>query len=80
MRDKHTNYLDSQISDSIAKARKVEEEWLASIGAPVKQLPDNVAKAAAERVFLSSMPMEFTRYLSEQINFNRIIKQINERR
>jgi len=74
--DEHTNYLDNQILDSVAKARKVEEEWLASINAPVKRLPKHVAEAVAERMFLSSMPMEFTRYLYEQINFNRIMKQI----
>jgi len=74
------NYLNNQLLDTLTEAQKIEEQWLASINAPVKQLPKHVAEAVAERVFLSSMPVEFTRYLHEQINFNRIIKQINERR
>ena len=70
--------IDNQLLDTLTEAQKIEQDWLASIKAPVKRLPKHVAEAVATRIVLSSMPVEMSRLLIGLIEFNRIIKPIKE--
>ncbi len=56
MDKEHEQYLQERIGYITQACLKVEQDWLAQIGAPVNQLPPNVAQAVGIRMVLSMMP------------------------
>lgn len=59
--------LDKKIQRTIAASLKAERDWLRSINAPVKRLPNNVAQAVATRMLFQGMPVELRQQLVEEI-------------
>ena len=78
MSERYKDYLNNKLLDTIQAMLQVEEDWLKSINAPVKRLPEHVVEAVATRVVLTSVPLEYTRYLIELIGSNQIIKEARQ--
>lgn len=73
--DRYLNYLNDRIVDTHPAMLKIEEDWLKSIGAPVKKLPKRVAEAVATRMLISALPLEGNQKLAEDIVSRRIIDE-----
>lgn len=76
--DKHTNYMNNELLDTLTEAQKIKEEWLSLIKALVKRLANDGAEPIDKREFLASMPVEMAKPLIEYINFSRIMEPVME--
>ena len=72
------NYIERTRKQQIARQRKVEQDWLSSINAPVKRLPKDVSESVVIRFLLDKMPREFSLALIEQGELNNMIKDVLE--
>ena len=68
-----THYSNNRFLDTQLAMLKIEEDWLQSIGAPVKRLPNHIVEAVVTRVLLSGLPLEYTQKLLEDMERKRII-------
>ena len=64
----YTDCLDEHIKLAIAQNLRIEAEWLNSISAPVKQLPDTVAGAVFMRWLFERMPSIAARHLVKEVS------------
>jgi hypothetical protein len=63
----HTDYLNRHIKSLVEQSLRIEAEWLTSIAAPVKQLPDHIAEAVFNRYLFEHMPPWAAKGLMERV-------------
>ena len=78
MKNSHEEYLDCELLRLIEAQLKIERDWLTSINAPVKRLPEYVAIAVMVRVFYSGLSPELARWFLEIAISRKIIEKALE--
>ena len=72
------NYIEKIRKQQVALQLKVEQDWLSSINAPVKRLPNVVSESVVIRFLPDKLPREFSQALIEQVELDRMIKDVLE--